>query len=136
MSHWRHTMVDGAKFWISCKRPTFLSNFSHLQLIENSVPSVARWHQCDIWIKAKYDDMIVWSYLKNCSDFKERSSSVHSVTYEVINSFKYCTGLISISLKITHKEQKIASVWVADEILKFQVLFISAATDYGHPMKA
>ena len=20
MSHWRHTMVDGAKFWISCKR--------------------------------------------------------------------------------------------------------------------
>ena len=28
MSHWRHTMVDGAEFWISCKWPAFLSSFS------------------------------------------------------------------------------------------------------------
>ena len=45
MSHWRSRATKGAEFWISCKRPAFLSNFSHLQLIQNSAPSVARWPQ-------------------------------------------------------------------------------------------
>ena len=50
MSHWRRRATEGAEFWISCKRPAFLSNFSHLQLIQNSPFSVARRRQCDIWI--------------------------------------------------------------------------------------
>ena len=45
---WCHTIVDGAKFWISCKRPAFLSP---LQLIQNSVPSTIVWRQCDIRIR-------------------------------------------------------------------------------------
>ena len=39
MSHWLHMMVDGAEFWISCKRPAFLSSFSSLQVIQNLAPS-------------------------------------------------------------------------------------------------
>ena len=44
-------MVDDAKFWISCKRPAFLSSFSRLQLIQNSAPSVTWWRQYDIRIE-------------------------------------------------------------------------------------
>ena len=50
MSHWRHWVTEGAEYWISCKPPAFLSNFSSLQLIQNSAPSVTRWRQRDIWM--------------------------------------------------------------------------------------
>ena len=50
MSHWCRRVTEGAEIWISCKRPAFLSNFSRLQLIQNSAPSVTRWRQCDIRI--------------------------------------------------------------------------------------
>ena len=50
ISHWRRQATEGLKFWISCKQPAFLSNFSHLQLIQNLAPSVARRCQCDIRI--------------------------------------------------------------------------------------
>ena len=50
-SDWRHRMVDGAEFWISCKQPAFLSRFSHLQVIQNSAPSTTAWRQCDIRIE-------------------------------------------------------------------------------------
>ena len=43
-------MVDGAKHLISCHWLAFLSAFSHLQLIQNSVPSTICWCQCDILI--------------------------------------------------------------------------------------
>ena len=51
MSHWCHTMVDGAKFWISCQWLAFLSIFSRWQLIQNSAPSTIMWRQCDIQIR-------------------------------------------------------------------------------------
>ena len=50
MSHWCHTIVYGAEFWISCKRPAFLSTFSRLQKIQNSAPSTILGRQCDIRI--------------------------------------------------------------------------------------
>ena len=50
MSHWRHWVTEGTKFWISCKWPAFLSNFSCLQIVQHSVPSVTRRCQCDIQI--------------------------------------------------------------------------------------
>ena len=50
MSQWCHTMVDGAKFWISCKWTAFLSSFSPLQVIQNLVPSIIVRGQCAIWI--------------------------------------------------------------------------------------
>ena len=53
MSHWRRQATEGTEFWISCKRPAFLSNFSHLRIIRNSAPSVVRRLQCDIWINNK-----------------------------------------------------------------------------------
>ena len=43
-------MVDGAEFWINCKRQAFLSSFSTLQVIQNSPPYTIVWHQCDIWM--------------------------------------------------------------------------------------
>ena len=50
MSHWRHTMVDGAKFWITCKWLTLLRKAGCLQLIQNLAPSTIVWCQCDIRI--------------------------------------------------------------------------------------
>ena len=38
MSHWRRRTTKGAEFWISCKRPAFLSSFSRLQVIQNKRP--------------------------------------------------------------------------------------------------
>ena len=46
-SHWHHTMVDGAKFWIICKQLKLLRKAGCLQ---NSTPSTIVWHQCDIGI--------------------------------------------------------------------------------------
>ena len=54
MSHWRHTMVNGPEFWISCKRPAFLSSFSPLQVIQNLAPSTIMWRQCDIGINKQF----------------------------------------------------------------------------------
>ena len=51
MSHWRHTMVDGAEIWISCQRLRLLRKSSHWQLIQKSAPSTIMWRQCDIWTK-------------------------------------------------------------------------------------
>ena len=48
MLHWRHTMLDGAEFWISCQRLKLLRKDGHWQLIQNSVPSTIMWRQCDI----------------------------------------------------------------------------------------
>ena len=39
MSHWRHTMVDGTRFWISCQWLAFLIILSRWQLIQNLAPS-------------------------------------------------------------------------------------------------
>ena len=47
LTHWRHMMVDGAKFWIICKRLKLLRKAGCLQ---NSTPSTIVWHQCDIGI--------------------------------------------------------------------------------------
>ena len=53
MSHCCPWVTEGAEFWISCKQLPFLSNFSHLQLIQNSAPFVTRRRQCDIRISVK-----------------------------------------------------------------------------------
>ena len=37
MSHWRHTMVDGAKFWISYQQLRLLRKASHWQLIQKGL---------------------------------------------------------------------------------------------------
>ena len=50
MSHWRHTMVDGAEFWIICQRLKLLRKASHWRLIQNLAPSTIGWRQCDIRI--------------------------------------------------------------------------------------
>ena len=50
MSHWHHMMVDGAEFWITCKRLKLLRKAGRLQSIQNSAPSTIRWRQCDIRI--------------------------------------------------------------------------------------
>ena len=54
MSHWLHTMVDGTKFYISCKWLRSLRKGSHWKLIQNSAPFTIVWCQCDIWIDKMY----------------------------------------------------------------------------------
>ena len=49
MSHWRHTLVDGAKFWINYKQLK-LRKVGCLQLIESSTPSTIVWRQCVAWM--------------------------------------------------------------------------------------
>ena len=48
MSHWCHTMVDGADFWISYQGLILLRKASHWQWIRYLV-----WRLCDIWINEK-----------------------------------------------------------------------------------
>ena len=43
-------IVDGAEFWITCKRLKLLRKAGRLQLIQNSAPSTIVWRQCDIRI--------------------------------------------------------------------------------------
>ena len=52
-SHWCHTMVDCAKFWINYQQLAFLSSYSRWQLIQNLVPSTIMRCQCDIRIHQK-----------------------------------------------------------------------------------
>ena len=52
MSHWQHTMVNGAKFWISYQQLAFLSSFGRWQLIQNLAPYTIVWRQCHIQITA------------------------------------------------------------------------------------
>ena len=41
---------QGRLFWITCKWLKLLRKASRLQVIQNLVPSVVRWRQCDIRI--------------------------------------------------------------------------------------
>ena len=43
MSHWRHRMLDGTKFWISCQWLAFLSI-----LIQNLASSNIEWRLCNV----------------------------------------------------------------------------------------
>ena len=54
MSHWRHMMVDGTKFYISCKWLRSLREASRWKLIHNSAPFTIVWCQCDIRIDKMY----------------------------------------------------------------------------------
>ena len=57
MQHWRRPATDGAEFWISCKRPAFLSSFSRLQVIQNKRP----WCSAAAYVTAGYQ---VFYFLK------------------------------------------------------------------------
>ena len=50
MSHWRHTMVNGIRFWIGCQWLAFLRILSCWQLVQSSAPSSIAWRQCVVWI--------------------------------------------------------------------------------------
>ena len=69
MLHWRRRAIEGDEFWISCKRLKLLRKAGRLQLIQNSVPSVARRRQCDIRIGCyfkccyKYIILISWNLI-------------------------------------------------------------------------
>ena len=68
-------MVDGAEFWINCKRPAFLSSFSRLQVIQNSAPSTIMRRHCDIRMEKKQADLILFMAMSNlyklpCLDFR------------------------------------------------------------------
>ena len=53
-------MVDGAEFWISCKRLKALRKASQSQLIKCLAPSTICWPQCDIRINK---DCLIWTGL-------------------------------------------------------------------------
>ena len=55
MSHWRHRTTEGAEFWITCKRLTFLSSFSDWQVIQNKHPWCCAAGISDSWIWAEPD---------------------------------------------------------------------------------
>ena len=50
MSHWRHMMVDGAKFWINCEQQELLRKASGWQLIQSLAPCTIVCRQFDIQI--------------------------------------------------------------------------------------
>jgi hypothetical protein len=51
--------TPGCLFWITCKRLKLLRKASHLQVIQNSAPSVVRRRQCDI---QNYEDGMILKF--------------------------------------------------------------------------
>ena len=82
MSHWRHTMLDGTEFWISCYWLASRSKCSHRQLIQNSAPSTIVWCQCDIQI----DVWLVWGMLECQITCKKILFNVQLHDYWYVNS--------------------------------------------------
>ena len=68
MSHWCHTMLDGTKFWISCKQPARRSSSSHLQMIPNLVPSTIVWYQFDMGI-LRFSIEENFAFLRKCNSY-------------------------------------------------------------------
>ena len=96
MSHWCHTMVDGAEYWISCKRPAFLSSFSRLQVIRNSAQSAIVWHQCDIWMLSLVERLLEYQNIHHTI-----ARQVHAREWKYIidgQDFRFCI-LIKFNLK-------------------------------------
>ena len=116
MSHWRHTMVDGTKFWISYQWLAYLSSFSHWQVIQNSTPSTIVWRQCDIWIEGNFAFLYKCnSYsLENivcngCFNLKEKHGGYWKWDSEVIRKLdldQTCLDSLDSLLKYTHTKQK------------------------------
>ena len=50
---------QGHLFWNTCKRLRLLRKAIHLQVIQISVPSVVRRHQCDIQMKIPYHNLVL-----------------------------------------------------------------------------
>ena len=59
-SNWCPTMVDGAKFLISCHWLKLLRKASRWQPIQNLEPSYIMLHQCDIQIKVEDGPNNLW----------------------------------------------------------------------------
>ena len=66
MAHWPRTMIDGTKFWITCKGLKLLRKAVHLQLIQNLAPSTIVWHHCDIRMHMQrvYPSTLKWNLLQ------------------------------------------------------------------------
>ena len=79
MSHWRHAMVDGAKFWISYHWLAFLSHLSCWKLIQNLVPSTIVWRQCDIqiyfYLNRKYSELTTAKLTTKVSLYNQKKKS-------------------------------------------------------------
>ena len=98
MSHWCSQATEGAKFWISCKRTVYLSNFSRLQLIQNSAPSVARGH-----LNTLQSGMI---FYESVFTFKTNRKSSLTFSFAV---YVYLGKLLEILHKLMHTSAYISN---------------------------
>ena len=67
MSHWHQQMVNGAKFWISCKWLKAQRKGSQWQLIKCSAPSTICWRQWEI-TDFTFKVQLFWKSQKNMCD--------------------------------------------------------------------
>ena len=87
---------QGCLFWITCKRIKLMRKVGHLQLIQNSVPSVAGWHQCCIRMIQPHNT----TTLCTCTSRKYFYPLIFILTD---NNVKFLQSLINWSDKISKK---------------------------------
>ena len=97
MSHWHQQMADGAEHLISCHWLAFLSDFSHLQLIQNSAPSTICWCQCDIRI---------WDVLESILNYEKMWKPIETeIQYDHLIPLGICTSYTVLTEKVQLAEK-------------------------------
>ena len=101
--------------WISCKRPAFLSNFSHLQLIQNSAPSVARQRQCDIQMPKKLEGWVT----KESKVVKNTCMEIFlwSKKHKFLDLAMFSRSILGHSQNFTDTILIVQGIWVFSHIL-------------------
>ena len=87
MQHWRPKATDGAKFWISCKRPAFLRAFSRLQMIQNERPWCCGAAYVEAGLKIDFENQILAFFDVYFWPFNK--------SYEKINTFFVISAIIA-----------------------------------------
>ena len=144
MSHWRHPATEGAEFCISVKWLKLLRKASHLQLIQNSVPSVARRRQCDIRIPWRFHFRLKRLGLVIRFGFFEDGTKLQT-PFAIFNLYKsdkikkviYCSsGLVKPRITDTqwrhNLNQRNLKIWVdvSDEIYFTRTLNLGVGVDF------
>ena len=98
MSHWHHTMVDGAEFWISCQRLKLLWKASQWKLIQSSAPSTIRIGQTQ--------QFPCWLLVKNLANFVSLPLKIDNPYYHTVEKWKLEGKLDNRKAVSKHSKEK------------------------------
>ena len=110
ISHWRPRATEVAEVWISCKRPKLLRKVGRWQLIQNSAPSVAWRHQCNIRIANIAQTRSWLATFKDNVSYCKPSLTKHKIFYTWSTILK--TNLIDSKVHATLTDNEYWPSWM------------------------